>query len=89
MTDEEKVAMYMKCTKIKLINMLIQANKMLDEYYRIAPRYGGNIKDLKATYMSDAQVKEVDKGGNIKDLKATYMGLTRKEFITLVVILGI
>ena len=30
-TDEEKLAMYMKCTKKQLSEMLIQANKHLDE----------------------------------------------------------
>ena len=29
-TDEEKLAMYMKCTKRKLAEMLIQCNKLLD-----------------------------------------------------------
>ena len=31
-TDEEKMAMYMKCTKKELIEMLIQANKHLDSF---------------------------------------------------------
>ena len=30
-TDEEKLAMYMKCTKKQLSEMLIQANKHLDD----------------------------------------------------------
>lgn len=30
-TDEEKMTMYMKCTKKKLAKMLIQCNKLLEK----------------------------------------------------------
>lgn len=34
-TDEEKMAMYLKCTKKELALMLIQANKMLELSKRV------------------------------------------------------
>jgi hypothetical protein len=33
-TDKEKIKMYNKMSKKKLIEMLIQANKVLDSFYR-------------------------------------------------------
>lgn len=35
MTDDEKFEMYNKCTKEELIRMLIQANKVLDDFYNL------------------------------------------------------
>ena len=32
MTDVEQMTMYMKLSKIELINMLIQANKVIDQF---------------------------------------------------------
>ena len=38
-TDEEKLTMYMKCTKKKLAEMLIQCNKIIDVYFPIIMPY--------------------------------------------------
>jgi hypothetical protein len=34
-TDEEKVAMYMKCKKKQLVEMLLQCNKLIDSVFPI------------------------------------------------------
>ena len=45
MTDVEQMTMYMKLSKIELVNMLIQCNKVIDQ---ITP-----IIDKKCNYFSD------------------------------------
>jgi hypothetical protein len=39
MTDEEKVAMYMKCTKAELVKMLIESNKQLNNVLKPTVQY--------------------------------------------------
>ena len=47
-TDEEKLVMYMKCTKKQLAEMLIQCNKILDTIPKTVETYA-DYYDKKPT----------------------------------------